>query len=1128
MKKKILSIVSAVSLLASAAFAAFPTSYNWEFWGWGGGGAYCSLFMDTAISGRLFAVSDVTGPILSTDGADNWNFSTKGQGSTSGTCLIQAPSSSTTWYRAAGRDSSAGAVDSSTDNGVTWTNHLYGSGFSVTINSHKALAVNRTDANTAYVAFTAGANAGDVWRTTNRTTWTEWKDTATLTIGAANAIVIDKSNTYLWYGNGSGLRRITLSDGTVQTHTLTGHTYATYNADIVAVTIAGTNYIFTTAGNRLAYTTDHGANWTYTATISGITGTYRIARFDVFPGASLGATKIMVGTRESSGINNGTKYKSSDGGATWATATGSVSYATLDNPTRTYTPQFGFTTSIVQDPHDATGNTWYASDYWGIFKTTDFGANWTEKVKGAGNTVITDIDIAPDGTVVSASMDDGILTRKNGDAYWTMRIPNTSGGQAYPQVSGHMWQVETGGTLSDWNAGNGKILATNSPWSGLINKPVRSVNNGATWTLISPTAFASGLNAASGIPDNATFGAMWGNGYMRALAEFPSNDQHLLATIDGTYGGSNVNTTASSTSDNFTTTSHGLVLHDRVMISVNTGGTQPGGTSSTTRYYVVNPTANTFQISTSKGGSALDITSNGSSVRFQRRRDGGLFETTDGGVTWSRLVHPGESTAQYPNYNVYNGLAVNPTDETNWIMNRWASGIWRTTNSGSSWSNSTTGSAVNYCYDVKFSSTGVAYAACDNSGPSIYRSTDKGANWTKMRQLAPNTGSSDAIAIDPDDANSLVVSSQAYNGLSPNKLWRTSSASTDTTSSNNFVDITGNLPDGMGFGACAFNRTDNYLYCGRYAGSVFRMNLAAGSIGALTSTSVTPANLVKSNSSTVTVAFTTATAIPSNGKIKVTFPTSLGSGFSFNSGGTSAAGSLTGIDGSLAVSIASNVVTFTRSGGTSSAAGAKSFTLSFVQNPDTAGSTGTYQIVTTDSADAVLDQDLAVAASTIANPGALTATSVTPASTTASATGNVDAAFTLVGAWPADGKLKLTFPTSLGNGFTFNSGGSTTASCTAGCDGSLAVGIASNVVTLTRSAGTQTGASTACTVRITNVQNPNTAGSTGTFAIQTQSSNSNVIDENNGVAAVTITNPSTGQSYTFTGTMTCNGTITLS
>lgn len=70
--------------------------------------------------------------------------------------------------------------------------------------------------------------------------------------------------------------------------------------------------------------------------------------------------------------------------------------------------------------------------------------------------------------------------------------------------------------------------------------------------------------------------------------------------------------TVDSTTDIFTATAHGLV-NDRA-VKLSTTGTFPGAAvalDAVTAYFVVNATANTFQLSRTIGGPAIDITSNG-------------------------------------------------------------------------------------------------------------------------------------------------------------------------------------------------------------------------------------------------------------------------------------------------------------------------------------------------------------------------------------------------------------------------------------------------------------------------------------------------------------------------------------
>lgn len=62
--------------------------------------------------------------------------------------------------------------------------------------------------------------------------------------------------------------------------------------------------------------------------------------------------------------------------------------------------------------------------------------------------------------------------------------------------------------------------------------------------------------------------------------------------------------------DVLSSTAHGLANGDRVKINAST--TMPGGVSATRVYYVVNANTDDFQISTTEGGSALDISSAGS------------------------------------------------------------------------------------------------------------------------------------------------------------------------------------------------------------------------------------------------------------------------------------------------------------------------------------------------------------------------------------------------------------------------------------------------------------------------------------------------------------------------------------
>ena len=68
--------------------------------------------------------------------------------------------------------------------------------------------------------------------------------------------------------------------------------------------------------------------------------------------------------------------------------------------------------------------------------------------------------------------------------------------------------------------------------------------------------------------------------------------------------------TADAGTDFLSDTAHGLANGDRVMVT-NSGGALPTGLSENTVYFVVNKTTDTFQLSLTSGGSAIDLTTAG-------------------------------------------------------------------------------------------------------------------------------------------------------------------------------------------------------------------------------------------------------------------------------------------------------------------------------------------------------------------------------------------------------------------------------------------------------------------------------------------------------------------------------------
>lgn len=81
-------------------------------------------------------------------------------------------------------------------------------------------------------------------------------------------------------------------------------------------------------------------------------------------------------------------------------------------------------------------------------------------------------------------------------------------------------------------------------------------------------------------------------------------------------GGSKGNATGAQATDLFTLTAHGLVNGDRVRLT-NITGLTGGGFVTTTVYFVVTATTNTFQLSLTSGGAPITFTADGSADVFQ-------------------------------------------------------------------------------------------------------------------------------------------------------------------------------------------------------------------------------------------------------------------------------------------------------------------------------------------------------------------------------------------------------------------------------------------------------------------------------------------------------------------------------
>lgn len=736
----VLILLCSMSIEASA-LTGTPVSRHWEYAWWGGGGTFIMTVPDPEIAGRIYAGSDVAGFFKTDDRGDNWQFSNSGTTTILNRTFAQSEYNPDIMYLLGKK------LMKSTDRGHTWTEISTLASTSAASRGQKTIAIDRTNPNIVYV----GLSDGTIQKTTDG--GSNWSTYAT-PFGAniiPTFVYINRDSSYLIVGSSSsGMIRYKLSDNTSSSINLTG-TNALYNWDYGAYTVSGVEHFCVTSGFNVQCTIDNGVNWTATADVTA-DAAFFVDRF--CPRAlQNGHIRFLVSARRiSTAFGTNIAVYSNDDGATWTSFWTSVTLDNVNDPSNVWSSfgVIGRVYNMSADPFNE--DIFYITTDWRIWRSNDGGATWTEKIKGAQNTVISDVTVSPNGRIFGCGMDIGCYYSDNNGDTWTAAIPHISNAdsQGFAE-SGHFWRVVTTGTLAQWNAGTGHVIVTASPYIG-TNSPVfvnvvwRSTDNGVTWTKITdglPTTILDGSGTAND--------AAWGIGYARSLAKSQDGNT-LYIGIDG----------------------------------------------------------------------------------FSATENGGIFKSTDNGVTWARTTQP-------DSWRVYNAIAVDPTDATGntVVFGEFFKGsgagaqFVKSTDGGTTWVNT---DDVQYgLYDMAYNSAGNIYATGLYSGPEAYYSTngDTGT-WNLMHALNSTTNIADGIAVDPSDNNRLFIGVNdgtssgpgTGQGLDGGSVYMTNNALLFGSAS--WIDLTGDIPCPSGIQALAVNTqagSKGYLLAATDGGGMFRLNL---------------------------------------------------------------------------------------------------------------------------------------------------------------------------------------------------------------------------------------------------------------------------------------------------------------
>ncbi len=147
----------------------------------------------------------------------------------------------------------------------------------------------------------------------------------------------------------------------------------------------------------------------------------------------------------------------------------------------------------------------------------------------------------------------------------------------------------------------------------------------------------------------------------------------------------------------------------------------------------------------------------------------GVYKTTDGGVTWSRVLHVDDNTGATdlvmdPTNNKTLYTATYQRQRQQWGMNGGGPGsnIWKTTDGGVTWSKLEsgipTGPKGRIGLDVYRRNPNILYARIEHESESgIYRSDDAGASWRKLSTTNPRPMYFGVIKIDPQSDSRIYV-----------------------------------------------------------------------------------------------------------------------------------------------------------------------------------------------------------------------------------------------------------------------------------------------------------------------------------------------------------------------------------
>lgn len=162
----------------------------------------------------------------------------------------------------------------------------------------------------------------------------------------------------------------------------------------------------------------------------------------------------------------------------------------------------------------------------------------------------------------------------------------------------------------------GTTPAALTPYLGVltaVETPTEPSGNNYSRVQLTTSNFGS-VAASNSISNTAVINFPQASGAWGELIGFAIYDASTAGNLYDKYyltSGSYFTFSGLASSDIFTAPGHDFVADDIVVVLDLSGSALPTGVTQGTKYYIINVSGDTFQLSTSQGGSAVNITTNG-------------------------------------------------------------------------------------------------------------------------------------------------------------------------------------------------------------------------------------------------------------------------------------------------------------------------------------------------------------------------------------------------------------------------------------------------------------------------------------------------------------------------------------